>query len=179
MGLNLIRWWHIRKATGRVLEVGCGTGRNFSYYGPNATSIIAIDSVPEMLVQAKSKLSNNNISKRVELKEMNAHNLLYDNESFDTVIDTFGLCSYDNPINVLNEMKRVCKKDGKILLLEHGKGSYNWINNVINSGAERHAHNWGCIWNRDILELVEKAGLRIVSSHRWHFGTTYIIEAKP
>lgn len=110
---------------------------------------------------------------------MNAHQLAFPDHSFDTVVDTFGLCSYENPVGVLQELKRVCRPDGRILLIEHGRGAYEWINNVLDGGASRHAHNWGCIWNRDILKIVVAAGFEIVDVSRFHFGTTYLIEAKP
>ena len=59
------------------------------------------------------------------------------------------------------------------------KGHYDWINNIIDSGAAHHAEKWGCIWNKDIEGIVEAAGLKVTSNHRVHFGTTYIIEAIP
>lgn len=177
MGLNLLRWWHMRNAQGAVLEVGCGTGRNFPYYSDDkVTKIVAVDSAPGMLLQAMKKAK---AGKNISFDVMNAHELKFPDESFDTVVDTFGLCSYDDPVAVLREMSRVCKPQGKILLVEHGKGSYDWINKTIDRGAQQHACNWGCIWNRDIHALVTKAGLKITSSSRWHFGTTYLIEAEP
>lgn len=177
MGLNLLRWWQMYKARGDVLEVGCGTGRNFEYYSyGKIKSITAVDVVPGMLRQAKKKVKN---SSKVTLSVMNAHALEFPDGKFDTVVDTFGLCSYEDPVAVLVEMARVCKPDGRILLIEHGLGSYDWINNTMDRGAQQHAVNWGCIWNRDINSLVEQAGLRVKSSSRWHFGTTYLIEALP
>lgn len=110
---------------------------------------------------------------------MDTHTLDYPTGSYDTVVDTFGLCSYDDPVEALREMTRVCKPDGRILLIEHGKGTSEWINNLLNSNAENHAHNWGCIYNRDIESIVRSSGLEIVDMSRWHFGTTYVIEAKP
>jgi methyltransferase OMS1, mitochondrial len=177
MGLELIRWWHLRGAKGELLEVGCGTGRNFGYYPPAVNKIVAVDSVQAMVNQASKKVSRSN--RDISLEVMNAHELKFPDHSFDTVVDTFGLCSYEDPVAVLKEMARVCRKDGRILLIEHGRGKYSWINNILDSGAQRHAHNWGCIWNKDIEGLLSQSGLHIVHSWRWHFGTTYVIEAKP
>lgn len=103
MGLNLLRWWTLRKVGGNVLEVGCGTGRNFSYYPASAT-VVAVDAVPDMLQQAKKKLTRE-LQERTTLLVMDAHKLLFPDESFDTVVDTFGLCSYEDPVTVL---KGVC-----------------------------------------------------------------------
>lgn len=76
-------------------------------------------------------------------------------------------------------MERVCKADGQILLLEHGKSHYDWLNRILDKNLHMHVQRWGCIWNRDIEKMVEEAGLDIVSSHRFHFGTTYVITARP
>lgn len=183
MGLNLLRWWHLRQAKGNLLEIGCGTGRNFSYYGQQVSAIRAVDSVPDMIAQAAKKLSAAD-KQRVTLQVMNAHALAFPDESFDTVVDTFGLCSYEDPVAVLREMARVCRPGGRLLLIEHGQGSFEWINRVIDGGAQRHADHWGCVWNRDILALLRRAQeeeeglLEVVSVSRWHFGTTYVIEAR-
>jgi methyltransferase OMS1 len=85
----------------------------------------------------------------------------------------------ENPVQVLREAQRVCKEDGKILLLEHGRSSWNWLANYMNKNAHKHATNWGCWYNRDILKIVQEAGLDIISVKRKHFGTTYFITAKP
>lgn len=138
-------------------------------------------------------------SGRPELDEPRA----FPPESFDTVVQTFGLCSHSDPVAALKvrcravpgssaafsesdlppppaqEMGRVCKRDGRILLLEHGRSHYSLINRLLDDGAEEHCRKWGCRWNRSIDELVAEAGLQVVSVSRWHFGTTYRIEARP
>merc|ERR1712157_386461 len=109
----------------------------------------------------------------------------FKNNTFDTVVDTFGLCSFDDPIAALREMSRVCKKKedgGKILLLEHGKSSkytWNFFANYLDSGAEHHAKHWGCVWNRDIEQIVLDAGLKIEYISMWHFGTTFYMICTP
>jgi methyltransferase OMS1, mitochondrial len=133
--------------------------------------------VQGMVEQARSKIANNSLA---SASVMNAHDLQFADNSFDTVVDTFGLCSFEDPERVLREMGRVCRPQGRILLLEHGKGSYSFINGILDANASKHAHNWGCIWNKDIEGMLRTSeGVEIVSISRWHFGTTYIIEAKP
>jgi methyltransferase OMS1 len=185
MGLNLIRWWNIRKAKGKVLEIGCGTGRNMSYYNFSQVSkLIAIDSVKEMIDVARTKIpSSLDDPSQVQLKQMNAHDLReFADNSFDTVVDTFGLCSYQSPHKVLHELSRVLNKanpDARIILIEHGHAHYDWLNNSLNSRGQQHAHDWGCVWNLPIDQIVQEAGLEIVSMSRFHMGTTYVIEARP
>ena len=184
MGINLLRrsllYFH---AKGDVLEVGAGTGRNISYY-PNSNTvqkIIMTDTSNRMLEQAQKKLSYMRKDSRFELKVADASNLsMYPDNSFDTVVDTFGLCSFDNPKQVLLELQRVCKPDGKILLLEHGTTKeYKGLAEYLDKYAERHAKNWGCVWNREIEKIVNDSGLTIETKSTWHFGTTYYLVCKP
>lgn len=94
-------------------------------------------------------------------------------------MDTFGLCSFEDATAALREMERVTKDDGQILLLEHGRSHFDWLNAILDKNSHRHTARWGCIWNRDIEQLVRDAGLEIVSLQRWHFGTTYLFQCKP
>lgn len=75
-------------------------------------------------------------------------------------------------------MARALKPEGRILLLEHGRSSWAWLNNILDNHAEAHFRRWGCQWNLDILKLVSDAGLVIESKSRWHFGSTYMIVCK-
>ncbi len=73
----------------------------------------------------------------------------------------------------------MCKPGGRILLLEHGRAKYGWLNSILDRDAAKHKARWACNWNLDIEGIVRDAGLRIVSQSRWHFGTTYVIIAEP
>ena len=94
------------------------------------------------------------------------------------VVDTFGICSFEDEVAVLREMQRVLKPDGQLLLLEHGKSSYGWLSDLLDEYAARHALKWGCVWNKDILGLVEEAGVELTESDRYHLGTSYYIVGK-
>ena len=98
---------------------------------------------------------------------------------FDTVIQSMGVCSHHSPVQLLRNLGEVCKDDGNIILLEHGKSHYDWLNRILDRFAEKHAETWGCWWNRDVEAIVGESGLRVVKLKRYHFGTTYWIEAKP
>ena len=100
--------------------------------------------------------------------------------SFDTVVDTFGLCSFEDPALALREMRRVLAPGGTLLLLEHGASSHGWLSRAIDGSAAAHAAKHGCWWNRRIAELVAADGarLRVEEMQRRHFGTTYFIVAR-
>ncbi|OEU12417.1 S-adenosyl-L-methionine-dependent methyltransferase [Fragilariopsis cylindrus CCMP1102] len=180
MGINMLRrsllYFH---AKGTVLEVGAGTGRNIGFYPTSCDRVLMVDASDKMLGEARKKI--------MDLSTEHAPNFAcsvgdssnledFPNQCFDTVVDTFGLCSYDDPVVVLREMKRVCKPEGKILLLEHGRSkTWNFITNHLDKNAERHAKNWGCVWNRDLDKILEQSGLKVDTLNTWHFGTTYYI----
>ena len=107
----------------------------------------------------------------------------FPSNSFDTIVDTFGLCSYNDPVVVLKELSRICKPNGKILLLEHGKSSqWEFITNYLDKHAERHAKNWGCVWNRDIHDIIQNQSstfLQLDIYRTFHFGTTYYMVCSP
>lgn len=101
---------------------------------------------------------------------------------YDTVIQTFGLCSVNDPVVLLQNLGNCVKEEeGRILLLEHGRAKYQWLNSLLDANAEKHAQQFGCWWNRDMNDIVEKSGLEVVKIERpkwWHGGTTWWIELK-
>ncbi|EPY42804.1 hypothetical protein AGDE_01119 [Angomonas deanei] len=108
-----------------------------------------------------------------------AEQLPFSDNSFDTVVDMFGLCSYDDPVRALRELSRVCKPGGKLLLIEHGKGHTPRVNSHLDKWAPRHAKTWGCWWNRDIRRIIRLSGLTVEKWESRHFGTSHYIVARP
>ncbi|KAJ3000237.1 hypothetical protein HDV02_000150 [Globomyces sp. JEL0801] len=117
-------------AKGHVLETSAGTGRNLDFFKPEIIASLTIsDSSQQMLQNALIKFrplreAFDKLDISVDFKLMDSENLLYKDSTFDTVLDTFGLCSHQDPVKALTEMKRTCKENGKILLLEHGRSRY-------------------------------------------------------
>lgn len=143
-----------------VLEVGVGTGKNFSYYPPN-TQVTAIDFSQDMLKQARKKRQRDKIS--VELVLMDVQSLCYADNSFDTVIASFVFCSVPQPIKGLQELFRVCKPGGQVLLLEHVLSS-----NPIKAGIMKFlnpfvAFIFGANINRQTVKNVQACGFEKVT----------------
>jgi methyltransferase OMS1 len=188
MGINLLRRWLVYwYAKGTVLEVGAGTGRNIPYFSrPSVKRVVLVDTCNDMLEIARRKLQGKNQKHQPQyafIKGDSAHLDQLPDGAFDTVIDTFGLCSYDDPVAVIREMIRLCKESGTILLLEHGRSkTWSIVTNHLDKHAEQHAANWGCVWNRDLdailFEASDAEGLEIIHLHKFHFGTTYLIVAR-
>ncbi|KAG4418251.1 hypothetical protein IFR04_008609 [Cadophora malorum] len=103
-------------------------------------------------------------------------------KKYDTVVQTMGLCSVSDPVALLRNLGECVKEDeGRILLLEHGRGKWEWLNKYLDRSAEGHAKLYGCWWNRDMRSIVEESGLEVVKIETpkwWHGGTTWWIELK-
>ncbi|KAJ9620485.1 hypothetical protein H2203_007691 [Taxawa tesnikishii (nom. ined.)] len=101
---------------------------------------------------------------------------------YDTIFQTMGLCSTPSPVQLLKNLAmhlNAENPDAKIILLEHGRSYYQWLNRILDSQASAHADQHGCWWNRDIGAIVEESGLEVLREKRRHFGTTWIFELKP
>jgi ubiquinone/menaquinone biosynthesis C-methylase UbiE len=167
----------ISKAHGRILDVACGTGLNFPFYS-STSKITAIDLSQRMLDVAHQKAANLNLNVRTQV--MDAQKLDFADGSFDTVTSTLSTCTFPDPIQALREMQRVCRPDGLILLLEHGHSTIPWVATFQDRHVLQHyQESAGCRWNQDPLDLIQAAGLNIVSSQRFGFGMFYAIVAAP
>lgn len=117
LGVARLRKKLLSKASGKILDVACGTGQNFSSFPPNS-QITAVDLSPRMLELARENANGLNLNPN--LVTMDAENLEFPDSSFDTVVSALSTCTFPNPVKALQEMKRVCRPNGLILLLEHG-----------------------------------------------------------
>jgi methyltransferase OMS1 len=138
-----------------------------------------------MLVQSHEKATKLSSSSSSVIKIMQATDLSqFPNDSFDTIIDTFGICSVENPSIFLTDVYRVVKPNGKVIFLEHGRaegGIFKFLINIwLDLRASAHCAFWGCHWNREISRLIEKQGFVIESKQVHHYGTcTEVVGRKP
>jgi ubiquinone/menaquinone biosynthesis C-methylase UbiE len=176
LGVRRLRQRLLRQASGTVLEVAVGTGKNFRYYPANCR-ISAVDVSREMLSVAQKRAAK--LSLDVSLLPADAEALPFPDKSFDTVVSSLTTCTFPNPVAALREMARVCKPAGRILLLEHGRSDREWLGRLQDRRADRHAKQLGCHWNREPLELVRQAGLKITKAQRVFLGIFHEISAEP
>ncbi|MFW5443442.1 MAG: class I SAM-dependent methyltransferase [Methylococcaceae bacterium] len=142
-----------------VLEVGVGTGKNFSFY-PQDIQITALDFSEKMLERAKVKQRRNDIHVNLEL--MDIQSLCYADNSFDTVIATFVFCSVPQPVKGLQELYRVCKPGGQVLLLEHVLSSKPLMAKIMHLINPIVATVFGANINRQTVKSVQGCGFEKV-----------------
>lgn len=96
----------LKHAHGDTLEISAGTGRNLEYYDQSLIKQLVLSDLSiNMLQIAKDKIP---VGLNVSLHKMDARKLPVPDNTFDTITQTFGLCSIADPITALKEMKRVC-----------------------------------------------------------------------
>lgn len=159
----------------KILEVGVGTGKNLSYY-PAHTDMTAIDFSEKMLIRAREKAMKHKVI--VDLQQMDAQDLRFDDNTFDTVVATFVFCSVPDPIRGLTEIERVCKPEGKVLLLEHVLSANRilaWLMNLANPIVVR---TMGPNINRQTIENVSRSGLAVERVTDLTIGIFKLIEAR-
>jgi phosphatidylethanolamine/phosphatidyl-N-methylethanolamine N-methyltransferase len=112
-----------------ILEVGVGTGKNFSFY-PEQARMTGIDFSPNMLAQAKRKQQRKQLDVHLEL--MDVERLYFADNSFDTVVASFVFCSVPHPRKGLKEIHRVLKPGGQLIMLEHVLSSNKVMAGLMN-----------------------------------------------
>lgn len=163
-------------ATGNVLEVAAGTGENLPYY-PKDCQITATDFSGVMLALARKRAAN--LSSTISFALMDAETLGFPDDFFDAVVSSLSTCTFPRPVLALQEMARVCRRGGKILLLEHGRSDRDWVEHWQNRREDYFAKHLGCHWSREPLQLVREAGLNVTKARRVFFGILHQIEAEP
>lgn len=164
------------RAEGRVLDVACGTGLNARYL-PDSTGYVGVDLSPEMLAKARERLGRTD--REHELHEMDAADLQFADDSFDTVVSALSTCTFPDPGAALAEMARVCKPDGRVLLFEHGRSDVDALARVQEWRADSHFQNHACRLTQDPLAVVGQSPLRIEASDTALFGVLALIWARP
>jgi SAM-dependent methyltransferase len=155
-------------ASGRVLELGAGTGLNLPYYPDGLDELVLTEPATPMVSRLERRAHRNGNSSRVI--EASAESLPFEDDSFDTVVSTLVLCTVDDPERVIAEVGRVLRPGGKLLFLEHVRSDSRrlakWQDRL-----ERpwHAFAAGCHANRPTVELLRESPLEVdaVENDRW------------
>jgi SAM-dependent methyltransferase len=146
--------------TGRVLELGFGSGLNVRWYPPEVTSVTAIE--PSDVGWELSERRRARASVPVERSGLDGQRLDLPDDSHDAALVTFSLCTIPDPLLALREARRVVREGGRLHALEHGlapdEGVRRWQRRLE---PLQRAVAGGCHLTRDIPGLVEAAGWRV------------------
>ena len=148
----------LSSASGRILEIGAGTGVNLRYYPNDLTELVLTEPDRHMLKQLHRKLGDCNLPHRVVHAPAEA--LPFPDASFDTAVATLVLCSVRHPDRSMSEIHRILKPGGKLILIEHVCAADNpqllgWQKR-IEPFWKRFAGN--CHLTRDTLRQVKAGG---------------------
>ena len=116
-GLRERRGELLSEADGRVLEIGGGTGLNLAHYPREVEELVLLEPEEAMAKRLERRLAETGLDGRVVRAPAEA--LPFEDDSFDTAVSTFVLCTVDDPERAIAEVDRVLRPGGKLLFLEH------------------------------------------------------------
>ena len=161
------RPWACRNARGDVLEVAVGTGLNLPFYD-TAARVTGVDLSPAMLEIARKRAAD--LGRDADLREGDAHELSFPDDSFDSVVCTFSLCNIPDIDRAVDEMKRVLKLGGRLVLVDHIRSAIRpvyWAQKAIEFVSVRVD---GDHMTRRPLESVQARGFTVEATERFKWG---------
>jgi ubiquinone/menaquinone biosynthesis C-methylase UbiE len=158
-GARELRQGLVADASGRVLEIGAGTGLNLPHYDGSIESLVLTEPQAPMVRQLQRAVHEQ--APQAQVLRAPAEDLPFEDDSFDTVVTTLVLCGVDDQPRALREARRVLRTGGRLLFLEHVRSDdpglarfqdrMNWLNRVV----------VGCDCNRPTLSSIEAAGFTV------------------
>ena len=171
------RAWACGRARGDVLDVAIGTGLNVPFYAAEL-KVTGVDLSPAMLDIARRRADD--LGRDIDLREGDAHDLAFGDESFDTVVCTFSLCNIPDLHQAVSEMRRVLRPGGALVLVDHIRSSVMpiyWLQKGIEALSVRID---GDRMTRRPGDVVEQLGFQIVERDRFRWGfVERLVAVKP
>jgi SAM-dependent methyltransferase len=144
-------------ASGRVLEIGAGTGLNLPFYPQDVDLVLTEPEAP--------------MARRIDgpVVPASAEELPFEDASFDTAVSTLVLCTVADPARAIGELRRVLRPGGRLLFIEHvrGEGRLARWQDRLNRPWRHVGH--GCNANRDTIAALREGGFAVEArSDVWH-----------
>lgn len=155
-------------AEGNVLEIGMGSGLNLSFYDPEKVQKVwGLEPSEGMRQLARRNMAGKDLD--LEMIDLPGERIPLEDDTMDTVVVTYTLCTIPDIEAALHGMKRVLRPGGKLLFCEHGiapdAGVRKWQNR-INPAWRKLAG--GCNLNRDIPAILETSGFEVIDDQRMY-----------
>jgi ubiquinone/menaquinone biosynthesis C-methylase UbiE len=149
--------------SGRILEAGVGTGRNFPFY-PTSSIVVGVDLSPAMLARAQRRLGT--ATTTVELHQMDVTQLKFPDRSFDAAVATFLFCVLPDELQVagMQELRRVVKPGGIIRCLEYTRPSGGLRRAMTRIWEPWVYWAYGATFDRQTEHKAPEAGLQLFES---------------
>ena len=158
-GLGELRQTLLADASGRVLEVGGGTGANLPFYGPHVESLTITEPEPSMLRRLEPRVREQ--SPDTKVLRAPAEDLPFEDNTFDVAVSTLVLCGVDDQARALGELRRVLRPGGLLIFIEHVRsddpGLARWQDRL--NGLIRLVSCCDC--NRRTLDSIKAEGFEV------------------
>ena len=159
-------------AKGKVLEVGIGSGLNMPYFDTSKIiSVVGIDPSEELIQLAEKRIDDS--MPDIDFVISKAEEMQFNDNSFDTVLITYTMCTVDDVLASLMQIKRVLKSDGQLLFCEHGLAPdekiVKWQNRINKFWP---TISGGCNINKNIPHLIGEAGFTMPNMEQMYLPKT-------
>jgi ubiquinone/menaquinone biosynthesis C-methylase UbiE len=158
-GLGELRQKSLADASGRVLEVGSGTGANLPYYGPGVESLTVTEPEPAMLRRLEQRVREQ--APKAKVVRAPAEQLPFEDDAFDVAVSTLVLCGVDDQARALGELRRVLRPGGRLIFIEHVRsdepGLARWQDRL--NGLNKFVACCDC--NRRTLDSIKAEGFEV------------------
>ena len=164
--------------SGTLLDAGVGTGRNIPHY-PKGSKAIGIDLSPAMLDRARQR--RDKLGAEVELRQMNVMAMDFANDSFDAIVSTFLFCvlAAEHQQPALEELRRVCRPDGTIHILEYAISEKPVQRFIMKLWAPWVRFAYGAEFDRNTEQYLDAAGLELVKKKFLYKDIIKLLTVKP
>ena len=162
---------------GETLEVAIGTGLNLPYYTAAVTGAVGIDLSPQMLARAAERAHDLGVA--LSLVSGDAQRLPFADATFDTVAISLALCTVPEPEVALRELARVCRPNGRVVLLEHVRSPVAVVYAAERLLSPLQERLIGCHLTRETIQTARRLGFTIESEERRLWSVFRLVVARP
>lgn len=161
---------------GRILYVGIGTGLETANF-PSGLNITAIDLSYEMLSRSEARVKN--YDGNIHRCQMDAGTTAFKDSTFDTIVTVCVLCTVTQPVPCLQELKRVLKPNGELVMFEHVLSKNPVYGTILKTMSYITQYLEGTYLDRDTVTNTEKAGFTIHSHNNVYLDIVKALVARP
>jgi len=163
-GLGALREGLLAGASGRVLEIGGGTGANLPYYGAAVESLTITEPEPPMLRRLERRVREH--APLANVLRAPAEDMPFEDDSFDTAVSTLVLCGVDDQPRALRELRRVLRPGGRLMFIEHVRSDEPRLARRQDrmNGLNRFVVRCEC--NRPTLDSIRAEGFEVTQLER-------------